>query len=51
MQFDRDIHEQQGVGMGLFLVKQITELNAGTLTINPEPGGGTRVICRIPVPG
>jgi DNA-binding response OmpR family regulator/anti-sigma regulatory factor (Ser/Thr protein kinase) len=49
MQFDREQHEQQGIGLGLFLVRQIAELNQGSIEIQSEPEQGTRVIVRIPV--
>lgn len=49
MQFDRDQHEQQGIGLGLFLVRQIAELNQGSLLLESEPGVGTTVSCNIPV--
>lgn len=49
MQFDRDQHEQQGIGLGLFLVRQIAELNQGSLLLESEPGVGTTVTCSIPV--
>lgn len=49
MQFDRDQHEQQGIGLGLFLVRQIAELHQGSLLLESEPGVGTTVTCSIPV--
>lgn len=49
MQFDRDQHEQQGIGMGLFLVRQIVELNQGTMLLDSEPEAGTSVTCKMPL--
>ena len=49
MQFDRDQHEQQGIGLGLFLVRQIAELNQGNLLLESEPGVVTTATCSIPV--
>jgi len=49
MQFDREKYEQQGIGLGLFLVRQIAELNQGGIEIQSEPEQGTQVIARIPM--
>jgi signal transduction histidine kinase len=48
MQFDRKIHEQQGLGLGLTIARRLTELHGGTLTIQSEKGEGTTVQIRLP---
>lgn len=42
-QFDREMHEQQGLGLGLFLAKSLTELNKGNFHIVSEYGKQTTV--------
>ena len=48
MQFDRKMHEQQGLGLGLTICKRLTELHGGTLTIQSDQGGGTTVAVKLP---
>ena len=47
-QFDRDIHEQQGVGFGLIISKKLAELHDGYFTIKSEESKGTEVTFSLP---
>ena len=47
-QFDREKYEQQGLGLGLIIVKQLTEIYQGTLTITSEPGSQTLIRVILP---
>ena len=47
-QFDRRIHEQQGVGLGLAIVKKLAKLHGGTIDIQSEPASGTTIRVRLP---
>lgn len=48
MQFDRKMHEQQGLGLGLTICRRLTELHSGVLTIQSEPGAGTTISVKLP---
>jgi signal transduction histidine kinase len=48
MQFDRTMHEQQGLGLGLTIARRLTELHGGTLTIQSEKGHGTTMVVKLP---
>lgn len=47
-QFDHDKFKQQGLGVGLFIVRQILRRNRGRLHIESTPGTGT--ICQVTLP-
>ena len=40
--------EHAGVGLGVAIVKSITEAHAGTLTLTPRAAGGLRVTVQLP---
>lgn len=48
-QFNRRKFEQQGLGIGLHLVKQLVELNRGELQVNSREGEGTTVTITLPL--
>jgi signal transduction histidine kinase len=48
MQFDRKMQEQQGLGLGLTIARRLTELHAGTLTIQSRKGAATTVMMKLP---
>ena len=50
MQFDRKMHEQQGLGLGLTICKRLTEMHGGTLTIQSSSNNGTTVQVQLPKP-
>lgn len=49
MQFDRQAYEQQGSGLGLIIIKRITELFQGQLQIESQPGVETTLRIRLPL--
>jgi two-component system sensor histidine kinase VicK len=49
IQAERQKYEQQGVGMGLPIVKQITRLHGGSILLESQVGQGTRVTLRLPL--
>lgn len=49
MQFDRTLQEQQGLGLGLYIVKRICELHGGSLSIKSKPEQGTLMCMRFPI--
>jgi signal transduction histidine kinase len=48
-QFDRNIYEQQGNGLGLIIVKELTELNNGIFKIESQEKLGTKITLEFPV--
>jgi CheY-like chemotaxis protein/two-component sensor histidine kinase len=48
-QFDRQQYEQQGVGLGLALVRKILDLYSGKFIIQSEQGSGTTVQLTLPL--
>ena len=40
--------DSSGVGLGLAIVERITRAHDGTLELAPRPGGGLRVVARLP---
>jgi signal transduction histidine kinase len=51
MQFDRKMHEQQGLGLGLTICKRLTELHGGTLILQSDTTNGTSVTMKLPKAG
>ncbi|HYF02322.1 MAG TPA: response regulator [Patescibacteria group bacterium] len=47
-QFERLIHEQQGVGLGLVIAKRLVELHDGDFTIESADGQGTTIRFTLP---
>ena len=43
--------KHRGAGLGLSIVKSLVELHGGTMSLQSEPGKGTRVIVRFPEGG
>jgi signal transduction histidine kinase len=48
-QFDRNIYEQQGNGLGLIIAKELTELNNGIFKIASQKEQGTKIIIEFPI--
>jgi two-component system sensor histidine kinase/response regulator len=49
MQFDRQLYEQQGVGIGLRIVHKIVEQVNGTFEVHSQASSGTKVIISLPL--
>lgn len=48
VQFNRKLHEQQGLGLGLIIARRLTEMHGGQLHILSQSGAGTTVEIRLP---
>jgi signal transduction histidine kinase len=48
VQFDRKMQDQQGLGLGLIIVKRLVELHGGEFSIEGEKGAGATIITRFP---
>jgi len=48
-QVRQDHHVQQGTGLGLPLVKELTRLHHGTIEVSSEPGKGASFVVRLPI--
>lgn len=49
MQFDRDIWEQQGSGLGLIIARRLAEMHDGNLKIESVPDLGTTITVSLPL--
>ncbi|MGA9778460.1 MAG: response regulator [Limisphaerales bacterium] len=48
MQFDRRMHEQQGLGLGLTIAKRLVALHGGTLSIESTKDNGASIVAKLP---
>ncbi len=48
-QFERNTYEQQGVGLGLYIAKKLTELHKGAFAIHSIEGEGTTITFTLPL--
>lgn len=48
MQFERKMHEQQGLGLGLTIVKRLVDLHGGSLSIEGKKGEGATIVAKLP---
>jgi two-component system, sensor histidine kinase and response regulator len=49
VQFNRAVYEQQGLGLGLVIARQLVELHGGDFAIESVPDEGTTVTARFPL--
>lgn len=47
-QFQREMYEQQGSGLGMVISKRLVELHEGDFSVESEPGEGTSVLVSLP---
>ncbi|MDX9954178.1 MAG: response regulator [Anaerolineae bacterium] len=50
-QFDRDVMEQQGAGLGMFIAYSLIQLHSGDITVTSQIGQGSTFTLKIPVIG
>jgi signal transduction histidine kinase len=43
--------EISGMGLGLYIVREIMRAHGGTIRVEAEPGGGARFVAELPGPG
>jgi signal transduction histidine kinase len=48
LQFEREFHEHQGMGLGLVIAKRLTEIHGGGMEFRQSPGGGLTVSVHLP---
>jgi two-component system sensor histidine kinase/response regulator len=49
MQFERMMHEQQGLGLGLIIAKRLIELHGSEMAIRSKPNHGTEITLTFPI--
>ena len=49
MQFNREQHEQQGLGLGLMIAKRLTEIHGGNIHVSNIQGNGTTISISFPL--
>jgi signal transduction histidine kinase len=49
MQFGRKHHEQQGLGLGFSIARELSRLYGGEISVSSEEGKGTTVTVRLPM--